>query len=280
MLKQRVITALVLSAIFLAALFYLPVPLFSVFVAMVVLVSAWEWANLSGFSHLWQRGIYTTLVFICMAGVGYYVNLSFSSLEPQLNQDAFRQTLLIGCGWWAVALLLVQGFPSSAILWGRPLVRAFMGFLVLVPTWIAFTYVRAQEQGAWLVLLIVAIVACADIGGYFAGRRWGRHKLALAVSPGKTWEGFAGGVCFNLVLSLIVWLLVGGNYGLLLAIILPASLVSVLGDLFESMLKRQRGIKDSSALLPGHGGALDRVDSLTAAAPVFALALLSSGWPG
>lgn len=130
------------------------------------------------------------------------------------------------------------------------------------------------------MLLIVAVVACADIGGYFAGRRWGKRKLAPAVSPGKTWEGFLGGVCFNFLLSLVVWGLVGGNYFMLLAIILPASLASVLGDLFESMLKRHRGIKDSSALLPGHGGVLDRVDGLTAAAPVFALALLSTGWPG
>ncbi len=280
MLKQRVITALILSAIFLAALFYLPVPLFSVFVALVMLVSAWEWANLAGFGRSWQRFGYVVLVATATFLAGYYLEMSVWSPDITVDSGKFREILIIGCVWWAVALLFVQGFPSSAILWRHPLLRGLMGLFVLVPTWAAFTYVRAQEHGALLVLLIVAVVACADIGGYFAGRRWGKRKLAPAVSPGKTLEGFLGGVSFNFLLSLIVWGFVGGSYPMLLAIILPTSLVSVLGDLFESMLKRQRGIKDSSALLPGHGGVLDRVDSLTAAAPVFALALLSTGWPG
>lgn len=280
MLKQRVITAVILSVLFLLALFYLPIPLFSAFVATAVLVGAWEWANLSGFGSTSQRIAYVTSIAVAIIATGWYLELPI--LAPAFNPDIdkFRQVLLFGCGWWAAALLLVQGYPSSAVLWGHRLVRAAMGIVVLVSTWVAFTYVRSQEHGAWLVLLIVAVVASADIGGYFFGRRWGKHKLALAVSPGKTWEGFAGGVFCNLVLSFLIWLVVGGSYGLLLAVILPTSLVSVLGDLFESMLKRHRGIKDSSALLPGHGGVLDRVDSLTAAAPVFALALLSSGWPG
>jgi phosphatidate cytidylyltransferase len=191
--------------------------------------------------------------------------------------ESIQWILLLGCVWWAVALLWVQTYPQSALLWGYRLIRAAMGLLVLVPAWVALTFVRAQEQGAWLLLLMAAIVACADIGGYFTGRRWGRRKLALAVSPGKTWEGFAGGVVANLLLALVLWLVIGGSFLLFLALILPASLVSVLGDLLESMLKRHRGIKDSSALLPGHGGVLDRIDSLTAAAPVFALVLLSIG---
>ena len=280
MLKQRVITALVLAAVFLAALFYFPVPLFSTFVAIVMLVGGWEWANLSGFVRPWQRLLYVLLLAVVTALAGYYLGVVVWSVDVVLDPDKFRNLLVIGCIWWAVALLFVQGFPSSAILWRHSLLRGVMGLCVLVPAWAAFTYVRAQEHGALLVLLIVAVVACADIGGYFTGRRWGKRKLAPAVSPGKTWEGFLGGVCFNFLLSIVVWVFVGGNYVLLLAIILPTSLVSVLGDLFESMLKRQRGIKDSSALLPGHGGVLDRVDSLTAAAPVFALALLSTGWPG
>ena len=280
MLKQRVITALILSVVFLAALFCLSAPLFSLFVALAVLVGAWEWANLARLTAIWQRVGYMVVVGIAIAWTAFYVDLSPLDTAAHLQTDDVRRVLLVGCGFWALALLLVQGYPSSAILWGAPAIRALMGLIVLVATWVAFSFVRAQLNGAWLVLLIVAVVASADIGGYFFGRRWGKHKLALAVSPGKTWEGFAGGVLCNLLLSVLIWLVVGGNYFLLLAIMLPTSLVSVLGDLFESMLKRERGIKDSSALLPGHGGVLDRVDSLTAAAPVFALALLSSGWPG
>ncbi len=278
MLKQRVITALVLAAIFLAALFYLPVTGFALFTAGILLLAAWEWGNLSGFVRVWQR-----LLYVCVnAGLllACAVWLELHGQDLLANKEAYRSLLLIGCTWWAVALLLVQGYPSSAILWGSPWVRALMGLLVLVPTWVAFTFVRAQDSGAWLLLLIVAVVACADIGGYFAGRAWGRRKLKPAVSPGKTWEGFAGGVFANLLLSLVIWWAVGGNYWGFLAIILPTSLVSVLGDLLESMVKRHRGIKDSGVILPGHGGLLDRLDSLTAAAPVFALALLASGWMG
>lgn len=279
MLKQRVITALILAAVFFAAVFYLPVPLFSAFTAVIVLIAAWEWANMAGFARRWQRLVYLVFTALIMGAIALHLELSFGA---GMNADSghYRDLLVIGCGWWALALLLVQGYPSSAILWGAPVVRALMGFLVLIPTWIAFTYVRTHENGTWMVLLIVAVVACADIGGYFAGRRWGKRKLKPAVSPGKTWEGFVGGVVANILLSLVLWLVVGGNYWVILAIILPTSLVSVLGDLLESMVKRHRGIKDSGTLLPGHGGVLDRVDSLTAAAPVFALALLASGWMG
>lgn len=279
MLKQRVITALILAAVFLAAVFYLPVLFFSAFIAVVVLIAAWEWANMAGLARSWQRLVYLALIALAMGFCTWYLGL-LSTAEGIADSLRYRDLLLIGCGWWALALLLVQGYPSSAILWGAPLLRALMGFFVLVPTWVAFTFVRAQENGSWMMLLIVAVVACADIGGYFAGRRWGSRKLKPAVSPGKTWEGFFGGVAANIALSLVVWFVADGNYWLILAIILPTSLVSVLGDLLESMVKRYRGIKDSGTLLPGHGGVLDRVDSLTAAAPVFALALLASGWTG
>jgi phosphatidate cytidylyltransferase len=276
MLKQRVITALVLTAIFLSALFYLPVQGFALFAAAVVLIGAWEWSNLSGYPRVWQRSLYVVLVGVLLWLCAHWVGV----FAQQPETDAYRSLLLIGCGWWAFALLLVQGYPSSAILWGAAPLRALMGLLVLVPTWVAFSFVRSQDNGAWLILLIVAVVAFADIGGYFAGRAFGKHKLKPAVSPGKTWEGFLGGVLANLVLSLVLWLVLGGNYWGYLAIILPTSLVSVLGDLLESMVKRHRGIKDSGVILPGHGGVLDRVDSLTAAAPAFALALLASGWMG
>ncbi|MDQ2075329.1 phosphatidate cytidylyltransferase [Marinimicrobium sp. ABcell2] len=280
MLKQRVITAVVLIAVFLAVLVYLPVPWFAAFVAGVVLVGAWEWANLAGLESAWQRRLYAAAVGVVLIATAFYLALPTLEGPPTLEQNAgFRNLLVVGCTWWAVALLWVQGYPQSALLWQSRWVRALMGLLVLVPAWAGLVYVRALDQGAWLVLLMVVCVASADIGAYFAGRRWGRHKLAPAVSPGKTWEGFAGGLALNLVLVLLVgWLWGGLSYGLALAIIVPTALVSVLGDLQESMLKRHRGVKDSSALLPGHGGVLDRVDSLTAAAPVFALALLAIGW--
>jgi phosphatidate cytidylyltransferase len=276
MLKQRVITAVVLAAIFLAALFGLPAGYFSFFVGAVVLVGAWEWANLSGFPAAWQRAIYSVVVLVLLAAAAIYLGFS-GEARPSLNDEAIRHLLIIGCGWWALALLLVQGYPSSSLLWGHPWLRLLMGFVVLVPTWVALVYVHQQANGAWLVLLLILIVAVADSGGYFVGRRFGRRKLAPAVSPGKTWEGFAGGVMANVTLAVILSQVMGLSLALVLAVVVPTSLVSVLGDLLESMVKRHAGVKDSGHILPGHGGILDRVDGITAGAPIFAMALLATG---
>lgn len=276
MLKQRVITALVLVVVFLFALFYLPAAAFALFAGAIILVAGWEWANLSGFEAAGSRLLYVGLLAAVLVAVAFHIQLLPDLFHSSPDGDRVFSWLLLGCGWWAFALLLVQGYPSSSLLWGSRLLRALMGLLVLVPAWLAFSWVRFAPQGEWLVLLIVAIVALADIGGYFTGRRWGRRKLKPAVSPGKTWEGFLGGLFANILFALIVWQLAGGSLVFWLLLVVPTSLVSVLGDLLESMVKRHRGIKDSSNLLPGHGGVLDRADSLTAAAPVFALALAAS----
>ncbi|QEY12521.1 phosphatidate cytidylyltransferase [Cellvibrio sp. KY-YJ-3] len=276
MLKQRVITALVLAIIFIVALFGLPAGYFSFFVGAIVLIGAWEWACLAGFPARWQRALYALFILVVLSLASFYLGFE-GEASPNLDADAIRELLIAGCIWWAIALLLVQGYPSSALLWGHKILRLLMGLLVLIPTWVALVYVRQQEAGAWLVLLLMLIVAMADSGGYFAGKRFGKHKLASAVSPGKTWEGFAGGLIANCVLALMLSLTLELSLLLMLVLVVPTSLVSVLGDLLESMLKRQAGIKDSGTILPGHGGILDRVDGVTAAAPVFALALLASG---
>lgn len=276
MLKQRVITASILAVIFLTALFALPAGYFSFFLGAVVLIGAWEWSGLSGFAASWQRLVYSLLVLALLWFVASYLGFE-GEASPRLKDEPIRDLLLVGCGWWALALLLVQGYPSSVILWGHAYSRLLMGLVVLIPTWVALVYVRLQANGAWLVLLLMLVVALADSGGYFAGRRFGRHKLAPAVSPGKTWEGFAGGLLANLLLALILSYSLKVDHWVMLAIIVPTSLISVLGDLLESMVKRHAGVKDSGQLLPGHGGILDRVDGITAGAPVFALALLASG---
>lgn len=272
MLKQRVITAIVLTIVFLTALFGLPAQYFPAFVAVIVLMGAWEWANLSSMGKRWQRSVY--LIFIAsLLGVAAWCIGLFP--YEGLNNSLIKTILIIACTGWAVALLLIQGYPTSAILWGHPILRLVMGIFVLIPTWVALTYIRMQPVGEWLVLLMIAIIAAADIGGYFTGRKFGKHKLALAVSPGKTWEGFAGGLIFNLLLVVLISVLTTTHLPTLLAVAIPTSLFSVVGDLLESMVKRHAGVKDSGDVLPGHGGVLDRVDSITAAAPVFALAYMS-----
>lgn len=139
------------------------------------------------------RALYVALQALVIGGAAYWLGvLPFVSDEAVRGHIHYRPLFIAACTWWAIALLWVQGYPSSAILWRHPWVRGVMGFFVLVPTWAALSFVRMQEQGAWLVLMIVAVVAAADIGGYFVGRSFGRHKLAPNVSPGKTWEGFSG----------------------------------------------------------------------------------------
>jgi phosphatidate cytidylyltransferase len=276
MLKQRVITALIITAIFLSALFLLPAGYFAFFMAVVVLIGAWEWAGLSSVPQLWLRVVYAAVVAAYLLGVSWWIGFA-GEATPDLDLAAVQKLLIIGCSFWAVALLLVQGYPSSAILWGNKFLRLLMGLLVLVPTWIALVYVRQQAEGHWLIILLFLIVAVADTGGYFAGRRFGKRKLAIHVSPGKTWEGFAGGLLANLMLALILAFGFELSLALVLAVVVPTSLISVLGDLLESMVKRHAGVKDSGTILPGHGGILDRVDGVTAAAPVYALALMTSG---
>jgi phosphatidate cytidylyltransferase len=168
----------------------------------------------------------------------------------------------------------VQGYPSSAVLWGSSAVRLLMGLFVLLPAWLALSWLAAQDGGHWLVMVVILTVVCADIGAYFSGRALGRHKLAAEVSPGKTWEGFFGGVITVLVVISIVIAFSPSQRHLWLEwtiVEVAAVLAAVLGDLLESMVKRHRGVKDSGRILPGHGGVLDRIDSLTAALPVFAL---------
>lgn len=270
MLKQRIITAIFLALGFVGVLFFVPSQFFALFMAVVVAVGAWEWAGLSGFSSTKQRAVYVVTSLALLWGTYQYMGMGH-----QLSDEAIRTILMAGCSFWALALLLVQGYPSSAILWGARFSRAAMGLIVLLSTWVSIVYVHAHEQGAWLVLLLITIVAAADSGGYFVGRKFGRRKLAPAVSPGKTWEGFAGGLGANLLLCALLTLFVGWSWWFIAVLVIPTSVVSVLGDLLESMLKRHAGLKDSGTLLPGHGGVLDRIDGITAAAPVFALALFA-----
>jgi len=276
MLKQRIATGVLMVALFLCSLFVLPATGFFIFVSVAVLIGAWEWSNLSGFGKKRVRLIYCSISAALMVAAGIYTHV-LDSID--INQEAIRQSLLFAGAWWAVALLWVQGYPTSSALWGYRWVKATMGWFVLLPSWLALIYLYQANNGPWLILLVVSVVIAADTGAYFFGRLFGKRKLAKDVSPGKSWEGFFGGVLCCFILSiLLAWQTDFNDWRTILLIIIPTALVSVLGDLFESMMKRHRGIKDSGVILPGHGGVLDRLDSLTAAVPIFALAVLLTGW--
>jgi phosphatidate cytidylyltransferase len=275
MLRQRVITAVVLVALLVAAVAFMPLPGLALFFAAVALIAVWEWSDLAGYEALWGRCAYMAAAASLMLFAYYYCALGGDPIVASV------QSLLgLACLWWAIALLWVKSYPASAQLWGTRPMLGLMGVLVLVPAWLAIIYLLSYLHGALLLLYMVAVVAAADIGAYFSGKRWGRRKLAVEVSPGKSWEGFWGGLAACALLALLVFFSVPTNLGLpaMLAVVLCSALASVLGDLVESMVKRHRGVKDSGKILPGHGGLLDRIDGHTAAAPVFALGLILAGW--
>ncbi|MFT6917070.1 MAG: phosphatidate cytidylyltransferase [Motiliproteus sp.] len=264
MLKQRVITALILAPLVLAATFMFALFEFKLFIAAVITLAAWEWANLAGLKDSVARIGYAVAILAILIAMIYLA-------VPALP------VLIVALLFWCLALFWVITFPSSQGQWQGVNARALMGTLVLIPAWSGLVELKAMAAGnAWLLLLLL-LVWGADVGAYFAGKTWGNRKLAARVSPGKTWAGCYGGLVSSLLVALIFGWLVALDATQMVALLLVClitAVVSVLGDLLESMLKRHRGIKDSSQLLPGHGGVMDRIDSLTAAAPLFTLGLI------
>ena len=281
MLKQRVITAIIITVAFISALLFLSPYSFSLVMAVVVAYAAWEWSDLSSLSNKAIRLLYALSVVALLALSGYALGLSIPISRPgPLNLDASKSLMAWLVPWWAIALLWVQGYPSSAVIWGSCWIRV-LGYLVLVPAWLALVILIHAAQGEWLIFVVVLIVALADIGAYFSGRKFGKHKLAPNVSPKKTWEGLLGGVATNILLVIVLGVFLkldSDQWLMLMGLVMITVLASVLGDLLESMIKRHRGIKDSGNILPGHGGILDRLDSLTAALPVFTLVFIYSNF--
>lgn len=259
-LQQRVITAVFLAAGLLVVLFVLPPRAAALTFAALAALAAWEWAGLMGQDPPARVMYAFVLLLFC-----WQIQVAAPKLIAFL--------LVVAAIFWVlvVPLWLVRKWTLS----GNDFFGYLIGFLVILPTWAAL--LRLYGSSPWLLLAIMALVWVADIAAYFSGRRFGRHKLAPAISPGKTWEGVGGAV-------LGVWLY-GGMAAAFSPSVLPLpwpllaigllllTAVGIAGDLFESLLKRQAGLKDSSALLPGHGGVLDRIDSLTSTLPLAALLL-------
>lgn len=273
MLKTRIITALVLAPIAVVGIFFLPPVGFALFTGLIISIGAWEWANMAGMTAQPARVGYGLAVAVILSGL--------------LTVDAVS-VLWLALLWWVVSFLMVRSYPEGSQRWQAPAIRALIGLLVLVPAWVGLNHMRtgvfqfgATDNNLLLILYVFCIVWVADIGAYFAGRAFGKAKLAPRVSPGKSWAGVWGGLLAVAILAVLVsyWADATAVSALLLVLAsLLTGLVSVLGDLMESMMKRFRGIKDSSQLLPGHGGIMDRIDSLTAAIPVFALLITLLGW--
>ena len=277
MFKQRVITALVLAPLMVIGIFFLPLKQFAIFIAAIATIGAWEWANIAGYERRWGRVAYALMVFVCL-----YISARVLRIRPEL----LVYYLAVGALWWIVAFALVKRYPGGTSLWTSRPVRGALGLCVLVPMWVGFMHLKVQPHSSLLIIFVMLIVWGADTGAYFSGKRWGNTKLAPHVSPGKSWAGFWGGLATAALVAILFglgldrWLqpMSRDDYLQMLLIAVITMVVSVLGDLVESMMKRHRGIKDSSSLLPGHGGVLDRIDSMAAAVPVSALCIHLLDW--
>ncbi|MCV2403810.1 phosphatidate cytidylyltransferase [Marinomonas sp. C2222] len=266
MLLPRILSAIVMAALFLGAVFVASSNTFSWSMLGVVLLAGWEWARLSGIKAQLGRILYAVLVGAICALLGH-LNLA-------------QNTLFLAPVLWLLALYWVARYPDPLV-WRHSIVRLIFGVFVLTATWSALVVLKSSEGFITWVLVLMGLIWGADSGAYFAGRAFGKRKLAKYVSPGKSWEGVFGGLIITQIgiVAFSVWSDYSLSSWFLLAIIaLVTASVSVLGDLMESLLKRYEEIKDSSQLIPGHGGVMDRVDSLTAAAPTYVLLLTVFGW--
>lgn len=270
MLKQRVFTAIVLAPLIVALVFLTSTPVFAILLAAIFLAGLWEWTRMSGMR---SRPIRAVLL------LGY--TLLFALCWPLWNSPWWWIPPLAGVIWWLFALLWLNNITFAASpTRAHTALKLLAGVLIVVPAWGAVLALRgrpvthAPPHAAWWVIFFAAIVAAADIGAYFAGSRFGGRKLAPSISPSKTWAGVYGALACATLIGLV-----GGSVAHAPGWRLPGMIVlalltvafSIAGDLFESLIKRHAGVKDSGAMFPGHGGVFDRIDSLVAAMPVFVL---------
>jgi phosphatidate cytidylyltransferase len=270
-LSKRIVSGGMLAAFVFAATLLLTEFWFSLLAAAFFLAGAWEWSGLAGWPSRGQRLAYSTATAFVLLGAAWLVQ----------SDAGTWMVLLAGLGWWLVALAWVvrfqQGVAVDAL--RHPLVRIIVGWLILAPACGALIGLHANPgAGPWLVLYLLLLIAIADSAAFFVGRRLGSRRLASNVSPGKSLEGVAGGLLAVGALAIVVGVgfELANPLGFVVLSVFSA-LVSILGDLTESVVKRRAGLKDSGSIIPGHGGILDRIDSYTAAAPIFALGWLWQG---
>ncbi|MHA7840551.1 MAG: phosphatidate cytidylyltransferase [Gammaproteobacteria bacterium] len=263
MLKQRIITSVIVLPLVIAALIFLNDKHFAMLTAIFIGFAGWEWLNLIECRELWQRWLYVFLLLATCMGSFFY--------------DIALWILPLGFILWVFALIWISRYPGASQWWRQwLLLRAMVGWILLSLFWFSVNSIRQSDLGVVYLLSLCAIIWCADSVAYFTGKQWGKTPLAERLSPGKTWEGLYGGIIAGVLCAVVAGFFIGvagTNWILWLLLVMMTLLFSVVGDLFESMCKRIQGRKDSGNWFPGHGGLLDRIDSLTAAAPVYGAGL-------
>ncbi|AFP85791.1 CDP-diglyceride synthetase [secondary endosymbiont of Heteropsylla cubana] len=278
-MKYRLISSFILINIVIAAMFLLSLRGFSLAVGLVCILSMWEWGKLSGLTSFKKVIILKFFFGFCLIFITKIIHPDL----PYMNFWQVRYIFKASIIWWILAFILVFFYPRSARLWiGSQALRLIFGFLTIIPFCLGVLILRQYRydinefSGAWLLLYLMVLIWSADSCGYIFGCAMGCHKLAPNVSPNKTWEGLLGGLLISTMLVFLLGKYVSIGISPLRLIIgsIVAILASVIGDLSESMFKRASGVKNSGYLIPGHGGILDRIDSLTAAVPVFLCLIL------
>ena len=272
--RTRVIAAAVMAPVAILGVLFLPSSLLAAAVGFLMMLGLWEWSALAGLEQRPARAAYLAANALLLAALAW-------SSGPELLP--IRLAALVGVLWWLLVLVWLMNFEFARgnQPWARAL-KLFAGSAGVVPAWAAIYWLHhggaglghGEAKGPLWTLFVLLIIWAADTGAYFAGSRWGRRKLVPRISPGKSWEGLFGGLALALLLAAAAMPLLGLQWSQLprmLMLTLLTVLVSIAGDLFESLVKRHAGAKDSSDLIPGHGGVLDRIDSLLAALPVFVL---------
>lgn len=265
MLKQRTITALVLAPIGVAIVLLLPTSALSVFTGLTVVIGLWEWTRMAGFTSRPLRSAAVAIVVLLLVTLWWL-----------RNEPLAWYLIAAGVAWWLVATLWLRNFSfGAAPTRENAAIKLLAGLLATIPAWIALSKLHAEpHRGPAWALLALVLVWGADTAAYFTGKRFGKAKLAPQISPNKTIAGVYGALgCGALIAAVAGWLLDLRGIALvaLIALALLTVVASVIGDLFESLVKRQAGVKDSGNLFPGHGGMFDRLDGVFAALPVFAL---------
>lgn len=269
MLRTRVITALVMLGLLLPSLFYLSQANWALLVAAFIGIGAWEWGALLRWSEM-SRRLLGVIVALGCAGISLLAPDALGAgVLPVYGTPWVIAVYVIAAVFWC---LIIPFWLRTRWALGSGGAGLLTGLVVLFPTWLALVQLRIPGPG--ILLALFAVVWMADIAAYFSGKAFGKRKLAPNISPGKTWEGAIGAVIGVIVYGLIMRVLTGFSpveLPLWVVVLMLVTAVSIIGDLYESMLKRQAGIKDSSNVLPGHGGVLDRIDSLTSTMPIIAL---------
>ncbi len=272
MLKQRVLTALFLAPCVLGSIYFLSTTAVAVILGLIILIGAWEWVGLSGFDSIQIKVAYISVMAILMI-----------FCYPLITTSLLIIFLSIACLWWFFCLLVIISSQMKEVLPSQNKhLFLLIGLLILIPSWMSLLYLHGHPSlGSEWVLFLLVLIWTADIGAYFAGRTLGRRKLADKISPGKSWEGVIGGLVAVLIMSLLLlpYLISTEEIPTILILLcLITVMFSVLGDLAESVVKRIAGKKDSGHILPGHGGVMDRIDSLTAASPIFTTGIILSAY--